>query len=127
MPLLTTSRLLLKFLYYMANSLINFDRTSQKPQLRAAAKARFGGACVYCGCVPPVLTLDHVIAKSKGGFDVRSNLVGACRRCNNSKKSKELWQWWQSSPWWCEVRAQRLSVEVLRCSIKTSDADPNGD
>jgi hypothetical protein len=101
------------------SSLRDLDNRSQKHKLKAAAKARFSGSCVYCGCIPPKLTLDHVIAKSKGGFDVRSNLVASCKRCNNSKKSKELWQWWQSSPWWCDLRAQRLSSEVLVCNIKT--------
>ena len=102
----------------MANSLRDLDNRSQKHKIRAEVKQRFGGSCAYCGCIPPVLTLDHVVAKCKGGFDVRSNLVGACRRCNNSKKSKELWQWWQSSAWWCEVRAQRLSSQVLICKVK---------
>ena len=105
----------------MVSFLRDLDRTSKKHTLRAAAKERFGGACVYCGCVPPTLTLDHVVAKSKGGFDVRSNLVAACRRCNNSKTSQELWTWWQASPWWCEVRAKRLSSEVLICKLKSID------
>ncbi|MCY7407092.1 MAG: HNH endonuclease [Alkalinema sp. CAN_BIN05] len=96
----------------------DLENRSQKHKIRAEVKQRFGGSCAYCGCTPPVLTLDHVVAKCKGGFDVRSNLVGACRRCNNSKKSKELWQWWQSSSWWCEVRAERLSSQVLICKMK---------
>ena len=102
----------------MVNAFRDLEFRSQKHKLRGEVKARFGGTCVYCGCKPPVLTLDHVIAKSKGGFDVRSNLVACCRRCNKSKKSQELWQWWQSSPWWCEARARRLSAEVLICNVR---------
>lgn len=35
-------------------------------------------------------TVDHVIPKSKGGTNDRSNLVVACRRCNNAKGNRSL-------------------------------------
>lgn len=94
---------------------MDFDRPARKHKIRAAVMQRFDGACAYCGKVPRVLTLDHIVAKSKGGFDVKSNLVAVCRPCNNSKRSRELWEWWQSSPWWDAARAKRLSEEVLVC------------
>jgi 5-methylcytosine-specific restriction endonuclease McrA len=100
---------------------IDFDRRADKPQLRAAAKQRWGGACGYCGRSARTLTLDHIVAKSKGGRHVRSNLVAACRRCNDSKASRPLWDWWQASPWWCEQRAQRLAETVLVCPLKRAD------
>jgi 5-methylcytosine-specific restriction endonuclease McrA len=97
---------------------MDLDKRSRKSDIREEVKTRFGGACAYCDSKPPVLTLDHIVAKSKGGFDVRSNLVGVCRRCNKSKQSRELWEWWQSSPWWSEERAQRLSTTVLVCPVR---------
>ena len=39
--------------------------------------------CAYCG--GPADTVDHVILRSRGGHDRRSNLVAACRRCNSTK------------------------------------------
>tara|TARA_B100000809_G_scaffold929_1_gene1131 strand:- start:207 stop:461 length:255 start_codon:yes stop_codon:yes gene_type:complete len=33
------------------------------------------------------LTLDHVIPKSKGGKTEWTNVVSACRKCNNDKAS----------------------------------------
>jgi len=99
----------------------DLDKRSKKHKLKAAAKQRFGGTCAYCGCVPRFLTLDHVVARSKGGFDVRSNLVAVCRRCNKSKGSQPLWEWWQASPWWNEERAHQLASNVFICKIKGAD------
>jgi 5-methylcytosine-specific restriction endonuclease McrA len=97
---------------------LDFGRRSLKPELRSLAKQRWGGTCGYCGRTPHRLTLDHIVPKSKGGRDVRSNLVAACRRCNDSKGSRPLWDWWQASPWWCETRAQQLAETVLVCPLK---------
>jgi 5-methylcytosine-specific restriction endonuclease McrA len=97
---------------------LELQKRSPKHRIKSLIKERFGGACAYCGCVPKVLTLDHIMARSKGGYDVRSNLVAVCRRCNKSKGSRPLWEWWQSSPWWCEDRAHQISTTVLVCKVK---------
>ena len=43
--------------------------------------------CMYCGVEFPArdLSRDHVIPRSKGGRDLWTNCVTACRRCNNRK------------------------------------------
>jgi len=43
--------------------------------------------CLYCGGEfrDVDLTRDHVLAKSRGGLDTWTNLVTACRRCNQRK------------------------------------------
>lgn len=45
--------------------------------------------CQYCGSQDQ-LTLDHVVAKSKGGPYSWTNLVAACIDCNNKKADKSL-------------------------------------
>lgn len=95
-------------------------RKSQKHKLKAGIKQRFNGACAYCGRTPQVLTLDHIVAESKGGRNVKSNLVAVCHRCNLSKGSLPLWQWWQTSPWWNEERAISVAATVLVCPLKLS-------
>lgn len=49
----------------------------------------WGCHCYYCGAdlrAPGVeATLDHRVPRSRGGTDVRSNLVPACRECNAAK------------------------------------------
>jgi HNH endonuclease len=93
---------------------------SQKHKIKAAVKQRFGGACAYCGCVPRFLTLDHVVARSQGGLDVKSNLAAVCQRCNKSKGSRPLWVWWQASSCWNEERANQFAATVLVCKIKVA-------
>ena len=46
------------------------------------------GVCYYCGkkVRPAELTMDHIIPLSRGGKSERSNIVAACKECNNRKK-----------------------------------------
>jgi HNH endonuclease len=98
-------------------------RKPQRHKLKAAIKLRFNGACAFCGCVPKVLTLDHIVARSKGGLDVSSNLVAVCKRCNESKGSRPLWDWWQASPHWDEARAIEFAATVLVCKVRALHAN----
>ena len=49
--------------------------------------ARDQQVCLYCGNRFAVreLSRDHVVPSSRGGEDVWTNCVTACRRCNNRK------------------------------------------
>ncbi len=58
---------------------------------RANLFRRDRGQCQYCGSVK-MLTIDHVIPKSKGGKTSWTNLVTACNRCNVLKGDKTLEQ-----------------------------------
>ena len=48
--------------------------------------------CAYCGSYLPFenSTLDHVIPTCKGGNDKWTNLVIACKKCNNKKGRRYL-------------------------------------
>ncbi len=50
-------------------------------------------SCEYCGSKED-LSWDHIIPKSKGGLDVAENHLLACRRCNSSKGSKGIYEWY---------------------------------
>jgi len=47
----------------------------------------FGSCCFWCECLLPldILTLDHLMPKSKGGSNNMENLRLSCRRCNQSR------------------------------------------
>ncbi len=51
---------------------------------------RDANLCLYCGerFLSRDLTRDHVTPLSKGGTDAWTNVVPACRRCNNHKGGK---------------------------------------
>ena len=46
------------------------------------------GRCEHCeGRFPPgELTMDHLVPLARGGISSKSNIVVACRPCNQSKK-----------------------------------------
>ena len=52
--------------------------------------ARDCNLCAYCGYQFTVskLTRDHVTPRSKGGPDVRENVVASCRACNQKKDDR---------------------------------------
>ncbi len=52
-------------------------------------------SCVYCGSTAS-LSLDHLVAKSKGGSDSGDNIVYSCKKCNSSKNDKDLIEWYLS-------------------------------
>lgn len=48
--------------------------------------------CYYCGAkiTYKQATVDHVVARARGGTDQRQNLKIACKPCNQRKGSKAL-------------------------------------
>ena len=61
-------------------------------RLRIYILRRDGYRCVYCGAEPrrSYLEIDHVIPRKLGGATHPSNLVTACRPCNNGKRATQL-------------------------------------
>ncbi|MER3329792.1 MAG: HNH endonuclease [Candidatus Kapaibacterium sp.] len=49
---------------------------------------RDGGKCQYCGSAKGILTIDHIMPKSRGGESSWENLTTACFNCNNKKSNK---------------------------------------
>jgi 5-methylcytosine-specific restriction endonuclease McrA len=51
---------------------------------------RDGYRCQYCGThgTLDTLTVDHILPISRGGRDIWTNVVAACRTCNNLKGNK---------------------------------------
>jgi 5-methylcytosine-specific restriction endonuclease McrA len=65
----------------------------KRPQQRvkftkSAVFIRDNYTCQYCGVQTKDLTVDHVIPKVKDGGTVWTNIVAACKRCNNRKGDK---------------------------------------
>jgi len=78
-------------------------------------KARDGHACVYCGATEKSsgshLHLDHLTPKAKGGADVATNLVLACRRCNSARQDLSLRAW-------ADKAARELDLEISPRAIR---------
>jgi hypothetical protein len=67
------------------------SKTNDRKKLYTAKferiRERDGCACVYCGSTK-YLSLDHLIAVSRGGDGEDENLVTACRSCNSRKGAR---------------------------------------
>ena len=46
--------------------------------------------CQYCNTKPDLLTIDHVLPKSKGGTTIYTNVVSSCKSCNLKKGDRTL-------------------------------------
>lgn len=62
-----------------------------RPDKRLAIYMRDGWRCVYCkknlrSVKPKYRTLDHVTPVARGGSNAETNLVTACKACNDAKK-----------------------------------------
>jgi 5-methylcytosine-specific restriction endonuclease McrA len=66
---------------------IRIPRRLCPPVSRRGVFARDGNACQYCGARPGrhLLTVDHVVPRSRGGQKSWDNLVTACQPCNRRK------------------------------------------
>lgn len=58
------------------------------PMTRRAVMQRYNFTCVYCQKRGD--TLDHVVPRSRGGLHTWTNVVVACRPCNNRKADRLL-------------------------------------
>jgi len=71
-------------------SVIRLKRMVRRPRGRLSLSRhnilkRDGYTCQYCGSRAKILTIDHVLPRSRGGTDSWENLVTACLNCNTRK------------------------------------------
>lgn len=73
---------------------------------------KFGHRCAYCGgeSGDPVLEVEHVVPRSRGGTNRVSNLVIACRTCNRDKGNMRPEEWLDA------LRNSRLKLDRVRVS-----------
>ena len=90
---------------YISHAIHGAELVPKKVSVSRFRKAIFEAwdhKCAYCG--EPADTLDHVLAKSKGGLTMRNNLVAACKDCNGSKSSSPVWSWFRAQSFWTQHR-----------------------
>jgi 5-methylcytosine-specific restriction endonuclease McrA len=99
---------------YYLNNLIAMTSSEAKRLWRRSIKEHFNSTCVYCGQTydSNVLTLDHVHPRSRGGQDITSNVVCACRNCNQAKGSRNWLQWMRSTFGTCPLREKLILSHI---------------
>lgn len=79
-----------------------------------------GQDCEYCGVTMDLNsqwrhpTRDHVVPRSKGGTNAPSNLVRACRACNETKGNNRLLEWVNQLREAGDPRAERVERLMAR-------------
>jgi 5-methylcytosine-specific restriction endonuclease McrA len=58
-------------------------------------RKRAEGVCYFCKekFPPKELTMDHIVPLIRGGKSTKSNIVPACKGCNNRKKHMLPLEW----------------------------------
>lgn len=69
---------------------------------------QFDDRCAYCGSTGD-LHIEHVMPIAKGGNHVLSNILPACQRCNYSKRTHPVEDWYRSQAFfsasrWAKIR-----------------------
>lgn len=87
------------------------DRGQTPVQIPVAALRQrfneFGNCCAYCGDGGD-MQIEHIEPISKGGAHDIGNIVPACSRCNTSKRTNIMEEWYQSQPFFSELRLHRI-------------------
>ena len=84
------------------------DDFNEKRSLKNKVRKRLGGECLYCGCSPLFLTVDHIVPLVMGGATEEWNLVPSCIDCNRSKGHLPVLDWWEVQIFYDESRVQLL-------------------
>lgn len=85
-------------------------------ELRPLLLERWGHRCSYCGATGR-LEVEHLVSSSRLGTNRLSNLVVACRPCNEEKGALGLEAFFRGSPGLHE-RARRHGVDLVARLIK---------
>ena len=78
-------------------------------------KKHWNYVCAYCygnRANKKVLTKEHVIPESKGGTKIRHNIIPACAKCNSSKSSYNMEDWFREQPFFDEDRLMKIFVWI---------------
>ena len=67
------------------------SRATPRPMGVRDERVKLAGACVYCTAL--ATSLDHLVPRFADGPDSVDNLVPACRYCNSSKGSTDVFVW----------------------------------
>jgi 5-methylcytosine-specific restriction endonuclease McrA len=85
------------------------NKKEAKLRFRQEIIWKWRNRCAYCNLdLGRSATLDHVLAKSRGGHTHPRNLIPACLSCNVRKASREWREWFREQDFW----DQRLEVEI---------------
>ena len=109
-------------------NLIELSPRNARRKFRQSIFESWEWKCAYCDKELDIksATIDHIVPKYKGGHNVKSNMVCACSKCNRSKGSVLLEDWYNpSNSYYSEERLGKINhwIEDNRAPIKLVSSD----
>ena len=79
-------------------NLIELSPQNARRKFRQSIFESWEWKCAYCGKDLDIdsATIDHILPKFKGGHNVKSNMLCSCSKCNRSKGSSLLEEWYNT-------------------------------
>ena len=109
-------------------NLIELSPRNARRKFRQSIFESWEWKCAYCDkeLDTKSATIDHIVPKYKGGHNVKSNMVCSCSKCNRSKGSILLEDWYNpSNSYYSEERLGKIkhSIEDNSAPIKLVSSD----
>ena len=92
-------------------NLIELSPRNARRKFRQSIFESWEWKCAYCDkeLDTKSATIDHIVPKYKGGHNVKSNMVCSCSKCNRSKGSVLLEDWYNpSNSYYSEERLGKI-------------------
>ena len=109
-------------------NLIELSPRNARRKFRQSIFESWEWKCAYCDkeLDTKSATVDHIVPKFKGGHNVKSNMICSCSKCNRSKGSVLLEDWYnQSNAYYSEERLGKINhwMEDNSVAIKVLSTD----
>jgi len=86
-----------------------------KKRFRQSIYDAWDNCCGYCGA--EATSLDHIIPRFKSGSSNRNNLLPCCRRCNESKASRKMEEWYVKQDFFAQAKMDNIHTWMSREAI----------
>ena len=87
--------------------LIELTPKLAKKRFRQAIYDAWNHQCGYCEDI--ATSLDHIVPRHKSGSSNRHNLLPCCRRCNQSKSSTRMEEWYMQREFFTQARMDGIT------------------
>ena len=109
-------------------NLIELSPRNARRKFRQSIFESWEWKCAYCDkdLDEKSATIDHILPKFKGGHNVKSNMICSCSKCNRSKGSALLEDWYNpSNSYYSEERLGKIKhwIEDNSAPIKLVSSD----
>ena len=109
-------------------NLIELSPRNARRKFRQSIFESWEWKCAYCDkeLDTKSATIDHIVPKYKGGHNVKSNMICCCAKCNRSKGSVLLEDWYNpSNSYYSEERLVKIKhwIEDNSAPIKLVSSD----